>query len=554
MIYLTAFLHSCQPAHEYNVLIETFKPAEIGFVVGKSGAAIKTIQAQTGTAIKVLPKSELPACAWVSDEVLKISGPCQAVHAALMEVAKVLERHPPRHRPGSRQGPMLLAQASTGDAHFMGPTAHTLLGHHGLMASHAGSLLAGHAIETVFRLLAPVAKVGNIIGRNGDHVRKVRLETGARVKIYDGDEEAEERLVCVLSTEEVLSQYCAAQDALVRCAMCLNQPEEGQHRVRLLVPQTAIGAVLGKKGQTIMQLRQETGAAIRVHPTDAPIAACAASAHGGGEPGGDEIIQIDGSLPQTIAALRGVATLLRGWQIRRALTAPPLRSAAPTSVAMSPQPLTTPLVTLAGAPPASAVATLCHPPGSIVAIPIHSQPLPMQMQMQMQMPLPLPLAIHHHHQLHGGLYGASQPPQGVNMNMNVNVNGGGGGGGGGVNSASAGQMLWRYRLTNVQAGAVIGKAGHHVTQIRVLTGARVHLPGDHNQFVQSSSTDGLRTLEISGSLEACQAAHSLVNQFLALGQCAPAMPELLSGTSAGLSSSNLGSPRDPQQPPTYVVA
>ena len=79
-------------------------------------------------------------------------------------------------------------------------------------------------------------------------------------------------------------------------------------------------------------------------------------------------------------------------------------------------------------------------------------------------------------------------------------------------------VLWRYRLTNLQAGVVIGKNGHHVTQIRQLTGTRVHLP-------TGQSPDGLRTLEISGPEESCQAAHTLVNQFLAIGKCPPAMPE-----------------------------
>lgn len=36
--------------------------------------------------------------------------------------------------------------------------------------------------------------------------------------------------------------------------------------------------------------------------------------------GSEEVIQIEGSVQQCVAALRGVATLLRGWQIRRVMT------------------------------------------------------------------------------------------------------------------------------------------------------------------------------------------------------------------------------------------
>lgn len=36
--------------------------------------------------------------------------------------------------------------------------------------------------------------------------------------------------------------------------------------------------------------------------------------------GSEEVIQIEGNVQQCVAALRGVATLLRGWQIRRVMT------------------------------------------------------------------------------------------------------------------------------------------------------------------------------------------------------------------------------------------
>jgi len=273
----------------------------------------------------------------------------------------------------------------------------------------------------------------------------------------------EDRLICVYSSEDANSNYCAAQDALVRCAISLNSDEGSSrnHVVRLLAPQVSIGAVLGRKGATVMQLRQETGASIRVLAVEAPLAAAAAVAIGGGEPGGDEIIQIEGALHQCIVALRGVATLLRGWHIRRTITATPR---AVTTITLAPGLLAQSLamgaangglvavpVTAAGSGAPAAYATVAH--GSFPASP---------------------------------------------------------------------SVLWRYRLTNLQAGAVIGKGGHHVTQIRQLTGTRVHLP-------TGQSPDGLRTLEISGPEESCQAAHTLVNQFLAVGQCPPAMPEHQSG-------------------------
>lgn len=82
--------------------------------------------------------------------------------------------------------------------------------------------------------------------------------------------ESEERLVSVMSTEDAMSPYCAAQDALIRCVISLTSDDAptGNHRVRLLTSQASVGVVLGKKGHTVTQLRAETGAIIKVLPAD----------------------------------------------------------------------------------------------------------------------------------------------------------------------------------------------------------------------------------------------------------------------------------------------
>jgi len=428
--------------------------SQVGFMVGKSGASIKAIMQESGARVTILPRGELPPCACVSDELVCVSGTRQAVAVACRKIATMMEEHPPK-RKGS-QRPINLAQACRGDIQYLpkGSTSSRDDGH---------SLVGPSAVtmDTIFRLLAPAHRAGNIIGKGGCRVSKIRQETGARIKMYGSADDVEERLVCVYSSEDPNQRYCAAQDALVRCAISLAADDgtSKKHVVRLLAPQVSIGGVLGRKGATVMQLRRETGATVRVLAVEAPLAAGAAVAIGGGEPGGDEIIQIEGALHQCIAALRGVATLLRSWQIRRTITATPR---AVTTITLSP-----------GLLAESLAMGAAH--GGLVAVPVTAHGAG----------APAAYATVAH-----GTYPSSPP------------------------------VLWRYRLTNVQAGAVIGKNGHHVTQIRQLTGTRVHFPtGPNNQ------ADGLRTLEISGPEESCQAAHTLVNQFLAIGKCSPAMPE-----------------------------
>lgn len=49
--------------------------------------------------------------------------------------------------------------------------------------------------ESVFRMLVPAQKVGNIIGRKGEYIKKMVEETRARIKILDGPPGSQERAV-----------------------------------------------------------------------------------------------------------------------------------------------------------------------------------------------------------------------------------------------------------------------------------------------------------------------------------------------------------------------
>lgn len=49
--------------------------------------------------------------------------------------------------------------------------------------------------ENVFRMLVPAQKVGGIIGRKGEYIKKICEETRARIKILDGPPGTMERTV-----------------------------------------------------------------------------------------------------------------------------------------------------------------------------------------------------------------------------------------------------------------------------------------------------------------------------------------------------------------------
>lgn len=46
--------------------------------------------------------------------------------------------------------------------------------------------------------------------------------------------------------------------------LCVFPPEEGEYFLKVLIPSYAAGSIIGKGGQTIVQLQKETGATIKL--------------------------------------------------------------------------------------------------------------------------------------------------------------------------------------------------------------------------------------------------------------------------------------------------
>ncbi|KAJ1433441.1 K-like proteiny domain [Sesbania bispinosa] len=65
----------------------------------------------------------------------------------------------------------------------------------------------------VFRLIVPVLKVGGIIGRKGELIKKTREETRARIRVLDAPLGTPDRIVLVSGKEEPEAPFSPAMDA-----------------------------------------------------------------------------------------------------------------------------------------------------------------------------------------------------------------------------------------------------------------------------------------------------------------------------------------------------
>lgn len=109
-------------------------------------------------------------------------------------------------------------------------------------------------------------EVGSIIGKKGDNIKKFREESGAKINISDGS--CPERIVTVTgSTEAILKAFSLIakkfEEDLQNNTGVTNVPKPPV-TLRLIVPASQCGSLIGKGGSKIKEIREVTGASIQV--------------------------------------------------------------------------------------------------------------------------------------------------------------------------------------------------------------------------------------------------------------------------------------------------
>ncbi|XP_027350511.1 RNA-binding KH domain-containing protein RCF3-like [Abrus precatorius] len=178
-----------------------------------------------------------------------------------------------------------------------------------------------NADDTVYRYLCPIRKIGSVIGRGGDIVKQLRADTRAKIRIGDSLPGCDDRVVTIYSSSDETNRFddtadlvSPAQDALFRVHQRViaedtrsddDNDEENEERnhvtARLLVPSDQIGCVIGKGGQIVQSIRNETGAQIRILKDDR-LPPCALIS--------DELVQISGEAAVVKKALFQIASRL----------------------------------------------------------------------------------------------------------------------------------------------------------------------------------------------------------------------------------------------------
>ncbi|KAF8392813.1 hypothetical protein HHK36_021050 [Tetracentron sinense] len=131
--------------------------------------------------------------------------------------------------------------------------------------------------HNVFRLVIPVLKVGSIIGRKGELIKKMCKETRARIGVLDGAIGTTDRIVLISGKEKLEAQISPAMDAVLRVFKRVAGLSDGEGgatgsaaagiaicSVRLLVSSSQAISLIGKQGLLIKSIQESSGAHVRV--------------------------------------------------------------------------------------------------------------------------------------------------------------------------------------------------------------------------------------------------------------------------------------------------
>ncbi|XP_061340428.1 flowering locus K homology domain [Gastrolobium bilobum] len=354
--------------------------------------------------------------------------------------------------------------------------------------------------ESVFRMLVPAQKVGGIIGRKGEFIKKIVEETRARIKILDGPPGTAERAVMVSAKEEPDSSLPPAVDGLLRVHKRIIDGLEsdfthaplgvaGKVSTKLLVAASQAGSLIGKQGGTVKSIQEASNCIVRVlGAEDLPIFALQ----------DDRMVEVVGDPTGVHKAVELIASQLRKFLVDRSVIPifeMNMQMANPHHVEHIPP-------HQSWGPPQGLPPNAGGGPGFG---PTQYMPPPRQLDSYYppaEMPPP-PVDKQPHH-------GISAYGRDASIGVHASSN---------TQSAPSivTQITQQMQIPLSYADAVIGTAGTSISYIRRVSGATVTIQ-------ETRGVPGEMTVEISGTASQVQTAQQLIQNFMAEA-ATPAQPQ-----------------------------
>ncbi|XP_022216865.2 poly(rC)-binding protein 3 isoform X8 [Drosophila obscura] len=368
-------------------------------------------------------------------------------------------------------------------------------------SSSAGGTSIKHedpSVTLTIRLIMQGKEVGSIIGKKGEIVNRFREESGAKINISDGS--CPERIVTVSgTTNAIFSAFTLITKKFEEwCSQFNDAGKIGKTQIpiRLIVPASQCGSLIGKSGSKIKEIRQTTGCSIQVASEMLPNST-------------ERAVTLSGSAEQITQCIYQICLVM--------LESPPRGATIP----YRPKPQVTGPVILANGQAFTIQGNYAVPtqetcpvfPLALAAGGLHAgisglaDPLLKGAHLQGAVPA-------HHHHLQQMPDVAKNPLASLAALGLAGMNPASTGGINHTANAAnrAQQQQHEMTVSNDLIGCIIGKGGTKIAEIRQISGAMIRISNCEER--EGGNTD--RTITISGNPDSVALAQYLINMSVEL--------------------------------------
>jgi len=149
------------------------------------------------------------------------------------------------------------------------------------------------------RLLLASKNAGAVIGKGGDNIKRLRSEYNASVTIPDSN--SPERVLNISADIGTISKLLT--DIIPRLDDVKGDEPDHKCELKMLVHQSQAGAVIGRQGNTIKQIREETSSEVRVFKECCPLSY-------------DRIVNIKGTIPVAVDCVMKIFEVLESAPVK----------------------------------------------------------------------------------------------------------------------------------------------------------------------------------------------------------------------------------------------
>ncbi|XP_026875971.2 poly(rC)-binding protein 3-like [Electrophorus electricus] len=321
----------------------------------------------------------------------------------------------------------------------------------------------GLRVNLTIRLLMHGKEVGSIIGKKGETVKKMREESSARINISEGT--CPERIVTITGPTDAIFKAFAMiaykfEEDIVTSMSNSQATSKPPVSLRLLVPASQCGSLIGKGGSKIKEMRESTGAQVQVAGDMLPNST-------------ERAVTISGTPDAIIHCVKQICMLM--------LVCPPKGATIP----YRPKPASIPMIFSGAQVRADGLAA---PSATNLSLLLQHQPLPTY-TIQGQFAIPHP-DLTKLHQL--GMQQTPLPPLGQTTPTFPGLD------------ASSQTSIHELTIPNDLIGCIIGRQGTKINEIRHMSGAQIKIAN-----AMEGSSD--RQITIMGTPANISLAQYLIN-------------------------------------------